>query len=101
MKRIVLLLLLAQDTKPHTATLTWVQGAPQPGDCAVQSNNIYRSTASNQETLFATIPAATSYRDTTVLAGNTYFYKVSALSCAGESPLSNEVHATIPHKPGP
>jgi fibronectin type 3 domain-containing protein len=94
-------LFLAQDTKPHKATLTWVQGAPQSaGDCAVSSNNIYRSTVANQETLFASIPAATTYVDTTVLAGKTYFYKVSALSCAGESPLSMEVSATIPHKPG-
>jgi len=108
MKQRMLLVVLAfalfsaQDTKPHTATLAWVQGAPQSvGDCAVTSNNIYRSTVANQETLFASIPAATTYTDTTVQAGKTYFYKVSALNCGGESPLSAEISATIPHKPGP
>lgn len=86
--------------KPHSAKLGWTQGVPQAvGDCAVTSNKIYRGTVSNQETLFASIAAATTWTDTTVQAGHTYFYKVSAQSCGGESPLSNEVRATIPHKP--
>ena len=103
MNAFVLVLLLAQlqaTVHPHSATLQWVQGTVLQGACTVTSNKIYRGNSSGTETLLATTSGpTTSYSDTTVSAGRTYFYKVSAVNCDGESPLSNEVSATIPHKP--
>jgi fibronectin type 3 domain-containing protein len=81
------------------ATLAWTQGTIQAGGCAITSNNIYRGTSSGGETLLVTTPAATSYTDSTVKSGNTYFYQVSAVSCDGESSRSAEVSAKIPGKP--
>ena len=104
MNAFVLVLLLAQlqaTVHPHSATLQWVQGTVLQGACTITSNNIYRGNSAGTETLLATTSGpTTSYVDTTVSAGRTYFYKVSAVNCDGESPLSNEVRATIPHKPG-
>jgi fibronectin type 3 domain-containing protein len=82
------------------ATLAWTQGTVQAGGCEVTSNKIYRSTVSNAEILVAATPASTSYTDTTVKTGTTYFYQVSAVNCDGESPRSTEVSARIPGKPG-
>lgn len=87
----------APKSQSHSATIAWVQGTLQaPGDCPVTNNKIYRGTVVNHVTLIATIPAATSYTDTKVQAGKTYYYKVSAVNCNGGSRLSGEVHATIP-----
>src|SRR5712691_4928419 len=44
---------------------------------------------------------ATSFTDTTVTNGTTYFYVVSAQNTAGESPNSNEVSATPTNAPPP
>ena len=99
----LLLLLLAPQLKdsphPHQTILSWTQGVPPLGACGVSSNKIYRGTASNQETLLNTVPATTGYIDTAVTAGKTYFYQITAVNCDGESARSNEVSATIPHKP--
>ena len=37
-----------------------------------------------------------SYKGTNVKRGTTYYYKVTAVNAAGESPLSNEASATAP-----
>jgi fibronectin type 3 domain-containing protein len=98
---LILFPLLVQEPrapKPHFAKLTWTQG-DVAGGCAVTSNKIYRSTVSNAEILVAATPASTSYTDTTVKGGSTYFYQVSAVNCDGESPRSAEVSARIPGKP--
>jgi len=39
---------------------------------------------------------ATSYTDTSVVAGQTYYYVTTAVDSAGESVYSNEVTAAIP-----
>jgi fibronectin type 3 domain-containing protein len=92
--------LFMQEKAPpqRKATLTWTQG-DVAGGCAVTSNKIYRSTVSNAEILVAATPASTSYTDTTVKSGTTYFYQVTAVNCDGESPRSAEVSAKIPGKP--
>ncbi|WP_374970259.1 fibronectin type III domain-containing protein [Terrabacter sp. BE26] len=43
-----------------------------------------------------TDPAARGYRDTTVVSGTTYTYKVRAVNAAGSSPNSNAVTVTVP-----
>ncbi len=45
--------------------------------------------------LTATAIATTSYTDTSVTAGNTYWYRVSASNAAGEGPQSGPVSATV------
>ena len=69
-------------------TLSWnaVSGAT--------SYKIYRSTASGAETLFQSGVATTSFLNTGLTNGTTYFYKVSAVNANGESPLSAEASAT-------
>src|SRR4030095_6632427 len=59
------------------------------------SYNVKRATSSGGPygTIAPGIPA-TSYADTTAVTGRTYFYVVSAVNAAGESPNSGEVSAT-------
>jgi fibronectin type 3 domain-containing protein len=58
------------------------------------SYNVYRSTASGSESVLQSGITATTYTDTTVSNGTTYYYKVAAVNTAGASPLSSEVSAT-------
>jgi hypothetical protein len=84
---------------PHSATLNWTQTG------TITSNNVYRGTASGQETLLISLSTpATTYTDTAVTAGTTYYYEVTALNSAAavpESPRSNEVSGTIPNPQTP
>jgi hypothetical protein len=79
--------LTAQPGAGHVS-LSWtaVTGAERYG--------VYRGNASNAETLFATVTGQTTYDDTSVTNGTTYFYKVAASNANGDGPLSNEVSAT-------
>jgi hypothetical protein len=56
---------------------------------------VFRGTSSGGEssTPIAT-PTGTSYTDTSVTVGTTYYYTVKASNSAGDSPASNEVSAT-------
>jgi fibronectin type 3 domain-containing protein len=69
-------------------TLSWNAAA------GAASYKVYRGTASGAETLVQSGVAGTTYTDTGVTNGTTYYYKVSAVNAAGESPLSAEVSAT-------
>ena len=55
--------------------------------------NVKRATTSGGPYTIIASPATTSYTDTTVINGTTYYYVVSALSGSGESPNSIEVSA--------
>jgi hypothetical protein len=61
----------------------------------VTGYNILRGTSAGGEsaTPIASGISATSYADTAVTQGATYYYKVAAASSAGQGPLSNEVSA--------
>lgn len=76
-----------------------------PGDAQVTLNwnsvtdatsyNVYRATASGGPyTQIATGVTGTSYIDTNVTGGTTYYYVVTAVSSVGESAYSNEASAT-------
>ncbi|TLX93313.1 MAG: hypothetical protein E6K91_08785, partial [Thaumarchaeota archaeon] len=74
--------------------LTW--NAPSSnGGATITGYNVYRGTASNGEgpTPIA-IVGTTSYTNTGVTNGQTYFYKVTAINSVGESLSSNEASAT-------
>ncbi len=56
--------------------------------------NIYRGATSGSEALVATLIPTTSYLDTAVSNGQTYYYEVTAVNSVGESAYSNEAYAT-------
>ena len=58
------------------------------------SYNVKRSTTSGAEVTIVSGVTATSYTDTAVANGTTYFYVVSAVNAVGESLNSNEASAT-------
>ena len=70
------------------------------GGAAVVGYRVYRGTSSGGETLLATLGLASSYDDTTVTNGTTYYYEVSAFSSLGEGERSNELSATPAVAPG-
>ena len=69
------------------ATVTWsvVIGA--------SSYNVYRSTSAGTETSYRTGLTSTSFNDTGLTNGATYYYKVAAVNSNGTSGLSAEVSA--------
>ena len=56
--------------------------------------NLYRSTSSGTETSYKTGLTKTTFTDIGLTTGTTYYYKVTAVDAAGESPRSNEASAT-------
>src|SRR2546422_270605 len=74
-------------------TLSW-QAPSDNGGSPVTNYNIYRSTSSGTETLVTTLGNVTSYTNTGLTNGITYFYEVSAVNSVGESIPSSETSAT-------
>src|SRR3989442_11849613 len=82
-------------------SLSW-QAPSSNGGSAITYYKIYRSTSSGAEVYLTTRGNVTSWTDTGVTFGNTYFYKVSAVNSAGISPQSNEANttpSTVPSAP--
>src|SRR3989475_1301486 len=79
-------------------TLSW-QVPSSNGGSAITNYKIYKSTSSGTEVYFTTRGNVTSYTDLAVTNGITYFYQISALNSADESPRSNEASATPPIMP--
>lgn len=110
---VIMLLAVAsfgQTPPPHSATLSWTNST----SACVVNTNVHRATTSGGEipvggtgSNFAVVPVAGgahTFIDNTVLAGQTYFYTVSAWgsTCGGnlhESLMSNEIKAVIPADP--
>lgn len=61
--------------------------------------NVYRGIAQGNETLYATGQSATTYVDSSVVGGTTYWYYVTAVLSGDESAGSNEVSAVVPNNP--
>ena len=79
----------------HTVTLTW-----SPSTSVVAGYHIYRGTVTGgpYSLLNSTPDAGTSYVDSTVVSGSSYFYVTTAVDSSGvESAFSNEAPATIPN----
>ena len=78
----------------HSVTLSWSASTSK-----VTGYNIYRSTSSNGSyvKLNSSLDANTTYTDTTVASGNTYFYATTAVNSGGEeSGYSNQVQVAVP-----
>jgi outer membrane protein assembly factor BamB len=73
--------------------ITWIPPSSDGGS-PITNYSIYRGTTSGGETFLIEIGNVTYYNDTSVLNGDTYFYKVSAKNANGEGPLSNEASGT-------
>lgn len=70
----------------------------------ITAYKVYRSTSSGTETLLTTLGAVTTYTDTSLTNGTTYYYKVSAVNGIGEGAQSSEAsgtpqHVTVPDAP--
>jgi hypothetical protein len=74
-------------------TLSW--GPPTfDGGSPVSGYRIYRGTSPNPTTAIADVGVVTSYADSGLSNGQTYYYKVSALNANGEGSPSNQAQAT-------
>jgi len=79
-------------TATSSITLSWT--APGGSSCAYASSyNVYRSTTSGSGfSVVASNVTSTTYTDTAIVGGTTYYYKVSAVNSAGESSPTSEVN---------
>lgn len=96
---LVLCICAVASTPGKTVTLTW-NASPSSG----VTYNVYRSvvTGSCFTTKIASGITPLTYADSTVVAGTTYFYSVSAQNSGGESiSCSNEVQIAVPTPPSP
>jgi len=84
-----------QTTTPHTVSLTW-----NPSTSTVSGYNLYRGTQSGgpySTRLNSSLLPATSYTDSNVVSGVTYYYVSTAVDSSNvESAYSNEALAQIP-----
>jgi hypothetical protein len=77
---------------PHKVTLTWAASSTSG-----VSYNVYRGTISGGPyALLASGVASTSYTDTNVQSGTTYYYVTKAVDSSGQSAYSNEAQVVIP-----
>ena len=88
--------LTASTAAQNVVNLSWSAPGTAPG-----GYNVYRGTSSGGESDIplnsSPLPGnATSYQDTTAIAGNTYYYVVQAVNGSATSPSSNEVAAALP-----
>jgi Abnormal spindle-like microcephaly-assoc'd, ASPM-SPD-2-Hydin len=75
-------------------SLSW-----NPSTSRVAGYNVYRSTSrtGSYTRINSSLDTNTSYTDTTVVAGTTYYYATTAVNSSGEqSGYSNEVEAVVP-----
>ena len=76
----------------QVVNLAWTQSAGS----GITGNNVYRSTTGSggPYSLLASLGAATTYSDSAVTGGNTYYYTVTAVNNGGESAMSAYAGAT-------
>src|SRR5205807_5449275 len=83
-----------QTTRRHTNVTLYWKAPPSNADSPITNYKIYRSSSSGTEGYLVIVGNVTSYTDTGLARGHTYFYKITALNSVGTSPQSNEASAT-------
>ncbi len=73
-------------------TLNW--NAPSNGGSAITSYNVYRSDLQVGPYSLIATPIGTTYQDTGLTNGQTYWYKVSANNSAGEGPKTSSISSS-------
>src|SRR5437773_7235764 len=76
-----------------TVSLTWSPPSSNGGS-PITNYRVYRGFTSGGETLLTTLGVVTSYSDTAVTNGVTYYYEVSARHDVGEGPRPRQGSAT-------
>ena len=85
----------------ESVVLSW-DPPENDGGSSITGYRIYKGTSSGEETFLIEVSSTTtSYTDTDVSGGNTYWYYVTAVNSVGESNPSNEVSVYIPLNPPP
>ena len=88
------ILIGATQISEQEIVLSWLPPVFE-GDAPILSYHIYRGLSPGTEKLYATVNASTTtFTDTNVSFGVTYYYYVTAINEFGESLPSNEVSAT-------
>jgi fibronectin type 3 domain-containing protein len=81
---------------PSSTSVALAWSAPgSNGGASITNYKIYRGSTSGGETLLTTVGNVTSYTDSAVVSGTTYYYEVSAVNSQGEGALSGELSATV------
>lgn len=104
MLRLLLLLVfpLALFGQNHSVTLTW-NWSQGTGDPATGFHIQRSATAGGPYTVIGTVgsPVTLTYVDTAVVAGQTYYYVVTAFNGGGDSTPSNQVTCVVPFQAPP
>jgi fibronectin type 3 domain-containing protein len=80
-------------------SLSWIAPS-QSGSSTITGYKVYRGTTPGGETFLVTLGNVLTYTDSSLNNGRTYYYKVSAISSAGEGTLTESV-VTTPAAPSP
>jgi len=78
---------------PAGITLAWSPPASD-GGAAVTNYRVFRHVGGAAPTQIASLGAVTSYTDTDLSVGDSYFYEVAAVNSVGTGPSSNSLSAT-------
>jgi fibronectin type 3 domain-containing protein len=85
--------LAAVAAKGKGISLSWSPPASN-GGAPISGYVIYRGATPGSEVRLTSVGSVTSYKDTSVTRGATYYYEVAAVNSAGEGPRSSEASAT-------
>jgi hypothetical protein len=88
--------LSATAVSTNQINLSWVNNATNATGIVIQRS---AGSATNFAQLATLASTATSYSDTILSAGTTYYYQVAATNSYGSSPWSNQTNATTPMLP--
>ena len=83
----------------HSVSLSWI-----PSTSQVAGYNVYRGTQSGGPfaTINPSVSANIAYTDSSVQAGQTYYYMITAVNSGGvKSGYSNEIQTSVPGNGGP
>jgi hypothetical protein len=86
-------LALAAQSGNSLVQLSW-QPPDSDGGSPVTGYRVFRGTTPSDKSFLQTVGAGTTFTDTSVTNGTTYYYEVSAVNAVGEGPRSNEASAT-------